>query len=466
MNLGFEVEKEKHVSILGRFEAGSESEQFVENLALLLASGLDVVSAFSAMKREVKSGGMRQVISQMESSLESGKNLSSALEGSGLFGTNVIALVKIGEETGKLPDNLRVVALQLQKERSFRGKIASAMLYPVFVVVLTLIIGISTSWLILPRLADVFSSLQLKLPLITEILISFGRFLGAYGLVFVPSFVVAVLLLAYFIFINSRTKFIGQELLFAFPGIKELVSGVELSRFGFMMGNLLSAGLPVVIAFDSLIEVTSFHSYRRLYRFLRDRVDEGNSFAKSFAMYPGIDRLMPPSIQQMIVAAEQSGFLADALIKIGVRYEEKTDMTAKNLSTVLEPALLVLVWFGVAFVALAVILPIYSLVGGFTSSSSGVTETAVTTTIPTPTITPSVSPPSQGGERTVLVSETGIGYLNIREDPSTAARIVGRAIPGEVYQFLDKTEEEDWYLIVFDNTNRGWVNATYVEEIQ
>lgn len=462
MTPGFKLEKEGRVSMLERFEAGSESEQFVENLALLLASGLDVVSALSAMKREVKSGGMKQVISQMESSLESGKNLSSALDGSGLFGTNVIALVKIGEETGKMADNLRVVALQLQKERSFRGKIASAMLYPVFVVVLTLIIGISTSWLILPRLADVFSSLQLKLPLITEVLISFGQFLGTYGLVFVPSFVAAVLLLAYFIFINPKTKFIGQELMFSFPGIKELVSEVELSRFGFMLGNLLLADLPVVTAFDSLIEVTSFHSYRRFYRFLREKVDEGNSFAKSFAMYPGVDRLMPPSIQQMIVAAEQSGFLADALIKIGVRYEEKTDMTAKNLNTILEPALLVLVWFGVAFVALAVILPIYSLVGGFTqtptsSPQSGTTEGQAPSPIPTVTLTPTPV------VNRVQVAPIETGFLNVRDEPSTAGTILGRALPGEIFEY--KAREGDWYQIVYTGGIEGWVNAAYVEEL-
>ncbi len=462
---GFKFEKEAHLSIFRKLEAGSESDQFVENLSLLLASGMDVLTALAAMKKEVKSGGMKAVIEKMEGSMEAGKDLSSALAQTGLFGTNVTALVKTGEESGKLPENLRVVATQLQKERSFRGKIASAMLYPVMVAALTLIIGVAISWLVLPRLAGVFVSLRLSLPLITRWLIAWGEFLGQYGTVFVPSFVGVVLLSVYFIFFNPKTKFIGQELLFSFPGIKELVAEVELARFGFMLGNLLSAGLPVVTAFDSLIEVTEFRSYQRLYRFLRDKVDEGNSFAKSFALYPGVNRLMPPSIQQMIVAAEQSGYLADALIKIGGRYEEKTDVTAKNLNTVLEPALLVLVWFGVAFVALAVILPIYSLVGGFTQSTTGVSPVVVTPTVsgiptisPTEMLTPSPSPVI----KKIRVIDTGTGYLNVREEPALGSAIIGRALPGEAFEFLDKTDE--WYLIIFED-GRGWVNAAYVEEL-
>ncbi len=229
-----------------------------------------------------------------------------------------------------------------------------------------------------------------------------------------------------------------------------------------MLGGMLGAGLPVVTAFDSLIGVTEFVSYKRFYRFLRDRVEEGNSFAKSFALYPRVDRLMPPSIQQMIIAAEQSGFLADTLVKIGERFEEKTEVSTKNISTILEPILLVIVWFGVAGVALAIILPIYSLVGGFTQSGSGVTPAAVVTVSPTVTPSPEVTAAPTPLAQEIRVTDTGTGFLNIREEPALGAAIIGRALPGETYQFLDKTD--DWYLIIFSG-QRGWVNAAYVEEL-
>ncbi len=433
----------------------------MENLSLLLASGMDTVSALTALRQEAKTGGMRLIIGQMLSDIESGTVLSVALEKTGLFGANIVSLIKIGEETGKLSENLKVVSDQLQKERSFRSKISSAMMYPVFVLSLTLIVGVSIAWIILPRLATVFADLDIQLPLITKFLIDVGVFLNQYGAVFVPSFIFGVLLLIYFIFVFPKTKFIGQELLFSFPGISELVGQVELARFGFMLGNLLSAGLPIVTAFDSLIDVTTFKSYRKLYKFLRDRVEEGNSFAKSFAAYEGINRLIPPSIQQMVVAAEQSGFLADTLLKIGERFEEKTDVTTKNLSTILEPILLVIVWFGVAGVALAVILPIYSLIGGFTEATqppSFVSPSVTVSVSPTPTEAPTPTP-----KVTMLqVLPIQIGYLNVRQEPSTAATILGRAVPGDSFEF--KTRQGDWYQIVFKD-GLGWVNATYVQEL-
>lgn len=452
----------KKTSLFDRLTAGGEAEQFIENLALLLASGMDTVTALTALKQEAKTGALKRIIGGVQEDVEAGSTLSTALTKTGLFGANVTALIKIGEDSGRLAENLRVVAANSEKERSFRAKLASAMMYPVFVLVLTIIIGVSVSWVILPRLASVFSQLKIKLPWITQFLIDAGVFLDKYGVIFVPSLIAGLLILVYFLFVFDKTKFIGQEILFAFPGVSELIGQVELARFGFLLGSMLNAGLPVVTAFDSLIEVTEFATYKRFYRFLRDRIEEGNSFSKSFALYPKVNRLLPPSIQQMVAAAEQSGFLADTLVKIGERFEEKTETTTKNLSTILEPILLVIVWFGVAGVALAIILPIYSLVGGFTQSETGLTTAPAVTVTSTPTPTETVTPTPTAVVRRLTVAATGTGYLNVREEPALDAPIIGRALPGETYQFLDKTEE--WYLIVFDNS-RGWVNAAYVEEV-
>lgn len=462
LETNFVVEPEKKAGFLARLSAGSEKDAFIENLSLLLASGMDTATALSALKREAKSAGMKEVIAEVESSVEGGAVLSEALSRTGLYGANITSLIRIGEQTGKLAENMRVVAAQSQKERSFRAKIASAMMYPVLVLALTLIIGVSISWLVLPRLANVFSQLKIQLPWLTQFLIDAGEFLGQYGAIFVPSLIAVLLLLIYIVFVFPKTKHIGQELLFSFPGIGELVAEVELARFGYMLGSMLGAGLPVVTAFDSLIEVTQFRTYRKLYTHLRDRIEEGNSFAKSFAAYSKIDSLIPPSIQQMIIAGEQSGFLSDALLVIGERYEEKTEVSTKNISTLLEPILLIIVWFGVAAIALAVILPIYSLVGGFTQSGQGVTPAAVVSPTATPeiTLTPTATPTPA---RQIVVNDTDIGYLNVRSGPSLSSSVIERAFPGDRYPFVDR--QGDWYQIILPEGGRGWVNAAYVEEL-
>ena len=139
---------------------------------------------------------------------------------------------------------------------------------------------------------------------------------------------------------------------------------MELARFGYLLGSLLEAGMPIVDSIKSIKETVSFYNYRKFYSFLENSIEEGNSFQKSFSSYKKINKLFPSPIQQIIIAAEKSGHLSDALKKIGNVFEERLENTTKNLAVILEPILLVIVWFGVMAVAFAVILPIYGLIGG------------------------------------------------------------------------------------------------------
>jgi len=354
----------------GRFDfllnigIGKEKEYFVENLTMLAASGMDILSALAAVKEGARLKRMRQIIGDLEIQVEDGSPLWRALESSHIFPAHVVSLVRIGEETGKLTENLKAIAIQEQKERTFRSKIRSAMMYPIMVLSLTLIIGVGIAWFILPRLASVFAQLSLDLPLITKILIGIGVFLGTYGLIAVPIFLLIVVAIIYFLFISDKTKFVGQEMLFRLPVVKNLIKEVEIARFGYLLGVLLDAGLPVTGALNSLHQATTFHAYKKLYLHLQERVEEGNSFKKSFLLYHKTNALIPVPVQQMISAGEQSGGLSDTLLKIGETFDNKTETTTKNLTVILEPILLLIIWVGVVTVALAVILPIYSLVGG------------------------------------------------------------------------------------------------------
>ena len=346
---------------------GKEREYFIENLSLLMSSGMSILQALDAIQEELHSRRMKKIIALIEQDIESGVPLWKALYASELFPNHTIALVRLGEQSGKLIQNLSVVAAEQEKNRMFRDKLRSAMMYPILVLMLTLVIGIAIAWFILPKLALVFSQLRLDLPFITKVLIGAGNFLGNYGVYVVPLFFVACVLIFYTVFIFSRTNFIGQHVLFSFPGVKKLIKEIELARFGYLLGTLLEAGLPATRALESLVTATEFSRYQKLYAHLYKRIEEGNSFQKSFTLYPHSNRLIPIPIQQLLFAGERSGSLAKILLKIGRAFEMRADTTTKNLTTVLEPLMLVVVWMGVVAVALAVILPIYSLIGGLNS---------------------------------------------------------------------------------------------------
>lgn len=351
------------LNLSASFVSRHSKEYFIENLSTLVGSGMTMLEAIEAVKADIRSSHMRAIIDRIAENIEAGLPLWRALDESHILPLHTISLIKVGEESGKLAENLRLVSIQEEKDRSFRSKIRSAMMYPVFVLSLTLIIGVGIAWFILPKLATVFGQLKLNLPLVTRVLIDVGRFLGERGLEAVPVFILLVVGLGYLMFYSPRTKIIGQTILFSLPGIKKLIQEVELARFGYLLGTLLRAGIPVTQAIHSLTEATFFPHYKHFYEHLERSIEEGNSFQKSFAAYPHLNRLIPTPFQQLIVTGERSGNLPEMLLSMSETFENKTELTTKNLTVILEPILLVIVWLGVVSVALAVILPIYSLIG-------------------------------------------------------------------------------------------------------
>lgn len=342
-----------------------EKEYLIEQVSTLLSSGIDISTAIKSIQKEIKSKKLKKSISSIEREIEDGSSFWMSLKKSGLYPKHIISLIKIGEESGNLPKNLKLVVEQGQKERKFRSKIRSASLYPLIVLSLTFVIGIGITWFILPRLSTVFSKLKIELPFITKILISIGKFFENYGIIAIPLLVFIIIMLVYLVFFHSGSKFIGQYILFKIPGIKNLIQEIEISRFGYMLGILLKASMPIDTAIDTLKNACDFYSYKKFYSFLHTNVSEGNSLKKSFHQYNNTQRLIPTPTQQIIISGENSGSLADSLLSIAKNYEEKSDNTSKNLSVILEPILLVIVWLGVVFIAFAVILPLYSLIGGF-----------------------------------------------------------------------------------------------------
>lgn len=346
---------------LANFGLGEEKEYFVENFYLLLSSGMGMVEALKAIQAELKSRRMKRLLQNMIDDIEAGSSLGATISKTSLLPDYAVSLIKLGEKSGRLSENLKVINTQQQRERFLRSKINGAMLYPIFVLALTTLVSIGIAWFVLPRISSVFSSLGSDLPWATRAIISFGQFFSVYGLRASAIFVAALLFFYYFLFHFSKTKLLGQSILFSLPVVKKFIQEVQIARFGFVLGSLLEAGLPITDAIDSLRSVTDFYNYRKFYDNLAQSIENGQSFKGSFSSYPTINKLMPVPVQQMIVAGEQSGKLAEILLQIADNFENKIDDTAKALSVLLEPVLLFFVGLGVMFMAVGVILPIYSL---------------------------------------------------------------------------------------------------------
>ncbi|HYV33980.1 MAG TPA: type II secretion system F family protein [Candidatus Limnocylindria bacterium] len=473
--------KQAIFGFLKTFGIGKEKDAFMENLSLMLAADMPVAQALNAAKGDIASRRLLKIVEELENDINSGQHFWQAFTKAGLFPAYVVSLIKIGEESGRLSENLKVISGQQAKDQLFKQRIRSAMIYPCIVFGLALVVGIGIAWFILPRLAGVFLNLKLKLPLPTRMLIALGVFLQHWGIIAVPLFLFGFFIFFFFLFFNPKTKFLGQKLLFALPGVKALIQEVELARFTYVLGSLLGAGVPVVEAVDLSSQASTFVNYKKFLENLKISLEEGNSFQSSFHAYPKAKKLIPAAVQQLIVSAEQSGKLQQVLLSVAKTYEEKSENSTKNLAVVVEPIMLIIVWVGVAMVALSVILPIYNLIGGLNSinepaakaapvrSSTKLKDASVTSSAPNlATSTASSTLPSVKGESIINLKGSlkilgGIKYLYVRQEPSTKAKVITKVYSGEIYTFTQEQPlNSSWFNIILKDGQTGWVSGDYV----
>lgn len=343
----------------------AEQQTLITNISLLLNAGVRITDALDGILTEIRSSHLKKVIINMRDSIENGMPFYKAMQASGIVPGSTISLVRIGEESGNLNQNLAIASAQEERARLFRAQIGSALLYPIIVLIVGSIVSVGIIWFAIPRLADIFRELHIELPAITRFLIFLGDFLREHGLETLIGFAIMLAVGVYLFFYYQPVRFIGERILFFLPGIGQLIRESEVARFGYLMGTLLEAGIPIDHTIQSVARETPLAVFRRLYESLANSIEEGITFQKWFRANPASVRFIPRTVQQMLVASERSGSLSKTFLAISKNYEARNEITGKKLSAVLEPILLIVLWLGVLFLALSIFLPLYSLIGSF-----------------------------------------------------------------------------------------------------
>lgn len=353
--------KSKKIHKLPRLFFQGQAYDFVRNLSDLLSAGLTVSSALDSCLEEITSGPMKRVVDGIRKDILEGETLSSSLFARRVLPVHVIAFIKMGEESGKLVENLKILVRQNDKEIVFKSKINSTLLYSAIIIFLTITVGIGIAWYVLPRVADVYSQFNAKLPPLTIGLVILGNIMAKYGYILVPVILSFIVIIFYFLFSFPKTRFVGDLIIFKLPLVKRLIREVEISRMGFSLSSMLNAGLPLSESLRSLPYTTTFNNYKKFYLHLSKRIEEGYTFQESISLYPSVNKIIPTSVRQMIVAAEKSGTLSNTFLRIGEIFELRVEGTARNLPIILEPILLTIVGAAVALFVLGTMLPIYNL---------------------------------------------------------------------------------------------------------
>lgn len=333
-----------------------EKLDFSSNLSTLIGAGVPIVEALESMLNDSK-GNLKKFLNKINDDIQGGKSLSFSIEEiEKAFGSVSISLIKVGEESGNLDEALRDLADSLEKEIGFNEKVRSALSYPVLVFMVFMTIMIVMLVYVIPRISDVFSRLNVEIPLATRILIFISNLILVNTTEFlIGGFVLAVAITLLSIFKKSAIVLFLSSL----PLIKPLIVDIDIARFSHNMGVLLRSGVPAVKALRLSSSVTFRPKLKKAIEDSADEVESGKSISQSL----GKTRAFPNRVITILGAGEKSGNLDKSLNEISRAYELSTEASLKRITIMLEPILLAVIGLIVGGIMLSIIAPIYQLIG-------------------------------------------------------------------------------------------------------
>ncbi len=335
-----------------------EKVVLARNLAAMLDAGLTVSRSLEVMKRQTRNVHLQETLVAIIAEVKKGEPFATALSGfPTVFSPLMVSMIRAGEESGKLTESLRVASVQMERSSNLQKKIKGALIYPS--IVLSAMIGIGVLMLIyvVPTLAGTFAELHAELPPTTQFIISASDFLvhnTLLALIFL-----ALIVLGGFLGVRSEKgkKFLDWFLL-KIPIIGGLLVEINVARATRTLASLFSAGVDMVLSIRITRDVLENYQYKKVLTEAENSLTAGSPLSVSFAKYP---HLFPPLVAEIIAVGEETGRLSSLLKETAEFYEESVERQTKDLSTIIEPFLMIIIGAFVGFFALSMIAPIYSL---------------------------------------------------------------------------------------------------------
>jgi len=330
---------------------------FTKHLGMMTKTGLTLAPSLTILYHQAR-GRFRKILEQVLKKVRAGRTLADALrEHPGIFSSLYQSVVEIGETSGTLSRNLEQLSSHLEKTARFKKMIQAAMVYPVLVLSVTLGLGFLLSTVVLPQITRVFRVLNAELPPITRVVLAAAGFLQHHGWWFLPAIIGGVLVLLFLL----RQKWMAplwHPVLLSLPLVGALTLDLNRTQFCRSLGLLLSSGIPLADALDTLARAAPNVVFSKSITATRESILRGQPLAGSMERHR---RLFPQVLTEMLGVGEKSGTLDQTLFYLADFYDDQVDTTTRNLTTLIEPVLLLVIGAIVGTVALAILLPIWSV---------------------------------------------------------------------------------------------------------
>lgn len=333
---------------------------FAKNIAVMVDAGLSISRALSVLQKQAKKKNMISLLESISNSVSSGETFSKSLEAHPeVFSQLFVSMVRAGEESGKLSESLRTIGQQLEKSYLLTKKVKGAMIYPVVIMTIMLVIGIVLMVYMVPTLTETFKGLNIELPLPTRIIVAISDFLRLNILLTLGS-LVFIFFTTFFSLKTKRGKDFLDSLVLHLPVIGSMSREVNAARTARTLSSLISSGVPIVSALETTADVLQNHYFKEIVSTATKKVELGELL--SVSLNSENQNLYPVFLSEMLSVGEETGKMSEMLGNIADYYEAEIDQKTKDLSTIIEPFLMVLMGIAVGIFAIAMMLPTYSLV--------------------------------------------------------------------------------------------------------
>ncbi len=331
---------------------------FSKHLSMMISAGMTEVDSVRLIRKQVDSRGFQKILDKVISDLEGGQFLSHSLKQfPHAFSKMFVSLVNIGEVSGTLPDNLNYLSNELKKSSDLRSKVRSALIYPAVIMAATLGITSLLVFFILPKIIPIFFSLNIKLPIETRILINGTNFLLNHYLLIAGAIIAVIIIFIFLLRIKMVRYFVDRTLL-VLPVIGKISKGYNMATITRTLGVYLKSGIKIVEAVTLAAESIDNTVYAKGLLLTAEELKRGGQLHAYFEKHP---KIFPPTVARMIEVGENTGNLDSNLFYLADFYENEVDDVTKNLSSILEPLLLLFMGALVGFVVISIIKPIYAV---------------------------------------------------------------------------------------------------------
>jgi len=333
---------------------------FSRHLAVMIAAGVPITRALDTLSRQTKNIVFKTAILQVEKDIRGGTRMADAFaKHPKTFDTLYVSMIRSGDATGNIVDVLNLLADHLKKEHDLRSRVKGALMYPAVIVTAMGGIGALMMTVVVPKIAAIFKDLDAELPFLTKIVIGISEFISSYWYIVFGSLPVFIFLFKRFAGTELGKKFFSR-LFLKLPLFSGLTRKINSARFARTLSSLVAGAVPILEALSITKDTLANFYYRESLSKMHESVKGGKPLFESIVPF---ENIYPGLVVQMVRVGEETGALGDVLKRIAEFYEEEVDNATKNLSSIIEPILMLIIGAVVGVFAVSMIQPMYSMMG-------------------------------------------------------------------------------------------------------